>query len=68
MEFVLIAMLAMIGGSIVVEIVLPQPIKDRLGAAICWGMMAITMTFLGISTVGLIYATWALYIRPHVGT
>jgi hypothetical protein len=68
MEFVLVAMLVMIAGSIVVEIALPQQIKDRLGAAICWGMMAITMTFLGISTVGLIYATWALYIRPHVGT
>jgi len=31
-------------------------------------MMAITMTFLGVSTVGLIYATYAIYIRPHLGS
>ncbi len=68
MRFVLIAMLAMIAGSIVLEMVLPRPIKDRLGTAICWGMMAITMTFLGVSTVGLIYATYAIYIRPHLGS
>lgn len=68
MRFVLIAMLAMIAGSIVLEMVLPRPVKDRLGTAICWGMMAITMTFLGVSTVGLIYATYAIYIRPHLGS
>jgi hypothetical protein len=68
MQFVLIAMLAMIAGSIVLEMVLPRPVKDRLGTAICWGMMAFTMTFLGISTVGLIYATYVLYVRPHLGS
>jgi len=68
LRFVLIAMLAMIAGSIVLEMVLPRPVKDRLGTAICWGMMAITMTFLGVSTVGLIYATYAIYIRPHLGS
>jgi hypothetical protein len=68
MQFVLIAMLAMIAGSVVLEMVLPQPVKDRLGTAICWGMMAITMTFLGVSTLGLVYATYAIYIRPHLGS
>jgi len=68
MQFVLLAMLVMIAGSIALEMVLPKPLKDRLGTAICWGMMAITMTFLGISTAGLIYATFAIYIRPHLGS
>lgn len=68
MQFVLLAMLAMIAASIAFEMVLPQAVKDRLGSAICWGMMAITMTFLGLSTLGLLYATFAIYIRPHLGT
>jgi hypothetical protein len=68
MQFVLLAMLVMIASSIAVEMVLPQAVKDRLGTAICWGMMAITMTFLGLSTVGLLYATFAIYIRPHLGS
>jgi hypothetical protein len=68
MQFVLYAMLAMIAASIATELALPRAIKDRLGTAICWGMMAITMAFLGLSTVGLIYATFTLYIRPHLGT
>ena len=56
MKFVLLAMLIMIAGSVVLEAVLPQGLKNRLGTAVCWGMMALTMTFLGISTVGLIAA------------
>ena len=68
MQFVLYAMLTMIALSIATELVLPRATKDRLGTAICWGMMAITMAFLGLSTVGLIYATFTLYIRPHLGT
>lgn len=68
MEFVLLAMLVMIAGSFVLEMILPQALKNRLGTAVCWGMMALTMTFLGVSTLGLIYATWAIYIRPHLGS
>ena len=68
MQFVLYAMLVMIAASIATELVLPRAIKDRLGTAICWGMMAITMTFLGISTAGLVYATFALFIRPRLGS
>ena len=68
MQFVLYAMLVMIAASIATELVLPKALKDRLGTAICWGMMAITMAFLGLSTAGLLYATFALYIRPHLGT
>ncbi len=53
MVFILLVMLMMIAGSIVLEFVLPASIKERLGVGICWTMMAITMTFLGLSTVGL---------------
>jgi len=62
--FIFLVMLAMIVGSIVVELVLPQGFKDRLGTLICWGMMSITMTFLGLSTIGLIYFTWLRYLKP----
>ena len=68
MQFVFYAMLTMIALSIAMELVTPKALKDRLGTAICWGMMAITMAFLGLSTVGLLYATFALYIRPHLGS
>ena len=30
------------------------------------GMMAITMTFLGLSTVGLLIATWVQFIKPAI--
>ncbi len=53
--WIIFVMLGMIGGSIVVELILPMSIKERLGAMICWAMMAVTMTFLGLSTVALIY-------------
>jgi hypothetical protein len=66
-KFVLLAMLAMVAGSFVLELVLPQNIKNRLGTAVCWAMMATTMTFLGISTVGLIYTTYAFFIAPRLG-
>jgi hypothetical protein len=62
--FIFLVMLGMIVGSIVVELVLPQGVKDRLGAAICWGMMSLTMTFLGLSTLGLLWATWVQFIKP----
>jgi hypothetical protein len=53
-EFVILAMLTMIAGSIVLELILPMPVKQTLGKAICWGMMGVTMTFLGLATVGLV--------------
>ncbi|HTO54430.1 MAG TPA: hypothetical protein VMR50_13685 [Myxococcota bacterium] len=68
MQFVLYAMLVMIAVSVATEFALPRALKDRLGTAICWGMMAITMAFLGLSTIGLAYATFTLFIRPHLGT
>lgn len=64
MTWIFLMMLGMIGGSIVAERILPQRTKDRMGAMICWGMMAITMTFLGISAIGLIVATYFTYIQP----
>ncbi len=66
MEFIFLVMLGMIVGSIVIEKILPQGTKDRLGAMICWGMMAITMTVLGLSTVGLLIATWIQFIQPAI--
>lgn len=68
MKFVFLAMLVMIAGSIALEAVIPKPLKDRLGTAICWVMMAVTMTFLGVSTIGLLIATYSLFIRPHLGS
>ena len=66
MKFIVLVMLGMIAGSVLVEMVLPQGTKDRLGAMICWGMRAITMTFLGLSTVGLLIATWVQFIKPAI--
>jgi hypothetical protein len=65
-KFIVLVMLGMIAGSVLVEMVLPQATKDRLGSMICWGMMAITMTFLGLSTVGLLIATWVQFIKPAI--
>lgn len=67
MAFVFLFMLAMIVGSIVVEMILPQALKDRLGALVCWSLMAVTMTFLMLSTIGLLVATWYRYIAPSLG-
>lgn len=66
MTWVLLMMLAMIGGSIIIERILPQPTKDRLGAMICWGMMAFTMTFLGMAALGLIFVTVTNFILPRL--
>ncbi len=49
-----LVMLGMIAGSIVLEFVLPVPVKQFVGKSICWGMMGVTMTFLGLATVGLV--------------
>jgi hypothetical protein len=51
---VALMMLGMIALSIVLELILPLRIKQTVGKAICWGMMGITMTFLGLATVGLV--------------
>jgi hypothetical protein len=53
--WIIFVMLGMIVGSWIIELILPMKLKERLGAAICWGMMAVTMTFLGLSTLALIY-------------
>ncbi len=64
MGFIFLVMLAMIAGAFVVEMILPKAAKDRLGSMICWGMMSVTMTFLGLSTLGLLVATWFKFIKP----
>jgi hypothetical protein len=63
-EFVLATMAAIIVSGIVLEWILPQRLKDRLGAMICWAMMAVTMTFLGAATLGLIAVLWIYYLLP----
>ena len=64
MTWIFLMMLAMIGGSIVVELVLPMRVKQAMGNAICWSMMAITMTTLGLATLLLLFVTFNNYIRP----
>ncbi len=64
MTWIFMVMLGMIVGSIIIERILPQRTKDNLGAVICWSMMAITMSFLGLSAVGLIVVTLQSYILP----
>ena len=64
MAWIFLVMLGMIAGSVVVELILPLRVKERLGAAICWSMMAITMTFLGASTLGLVFVAWQKIIQP----
>ncbi len=54
MTWILLMMLGMIVGSIVLERVLPLRVKERLGMAICWMMMAVTMSFLISATIGLL--------------
>lgn len=67
MGFIFLFMLALIAGSIVVELILPQDIKNRIGTLVCWGMMGVTMAFLILSTLGLLVATWYRYIQPSLG-
>ncbi len=64
MTWIFMVMLGMIVGSIAVERILPQQTKDKLGAVICWLMMAITMSFLGLSAVGLVIVTLRSFILP----
>lgn len=64
MGWIFLVMLAMIAGSVVVELILPLQFKERLGAAICWSLMAVTMTFLGASTLGLLFVAWQNFVQP----
>jgi len=64
---VALIMLAMIVGSIILEMVLPLPVKQTVGKAICWGMMGVTMTFLTLATVGLGVVLVQNVIRPMLG-
>ena len=64
MTWIFLMMLGMIVGSIIIERILPQQTKDRLGAVICWCMMALTMSFLTLSAVGLIFVTVTNYVLP----
>jgi len=64
--WILLVMLGMIGGSIVVELILPLAVKERLGATICWLMMAVTMTFLGAATVGLVFVMTTQVLMPLI--
>ncbi len=66
MTWIFLMMLAMIGGSIVVELVLPIRLKQAMGSAICWSMMALTMTTLGLCTILLLVVTFNNYIRPLI--
>lgn len=62
MKFIFLMMLAMIVGSIVVELVLPARVKQALGNAICWMMMAVTMASLSAATLLLIWVTATSFI------
>ena len=64
MGWIFLVMLAMIAGSLVIELILPMQVKERLGAAICWSMMAVTMTFLGAATLGLVAVVWLNFVQP----
>jgi hypothetical protein len=57
-------MLGLIVLSLILEWILPLRAKEAAGRAICWMMMAITMTFLGLSTVGLIFVIGTNVILP----
>jgi hypothetical protein len=52
--WIFVMMFGLVGFSILAERVLPLAVKDRLGTIICWGMMFVTMSFLTLSTVGLV--------------
>ncbi len=64
MGWILTVMLVMIAASIVLEKVLPIRLKEFLGRTICWGMMAVTMAFLGLSSIGLLYVVTVNVILP----
>lgn len=55
MLFIASAMLLLIVASVIADVALPERLKERLGVVICWSMMAVTMAFLTLSAVGLIF-------------
>ncbi len=57
-------MVGLIVVSLILEWILPMRLKDSAGAAICWMMMAITMAFLGLATVGLLFVIGMNVIWP----
>jgi hypothetical protein len=59
-------MLGLIAASLVLEKVLPMRIKEVAGRGICWGLMAITMTFLSLSTVGLLWVLVVQQVLPSL--
>ncbi len=64
MGWIALVMLILIAASLVLEWILPMRLKDAAGAFICWSLMAITMAFLGLSTVGLVYVIGRNVILP----
>jgi hypothetical protein len=66
MTWIFLMMLGMIVGSIIIEQILPQRAKDRLGGFICWGMMAVTMFFLMAAAAGLVWVTITEFLLPQI--
>lgn len=66
MSWIALVMLGMIAASLVLEKILPLPVKEVAGRAICWTLMAITMAFLSLSTVGLLWVVLVQQILPAV--
>ncbi|MEE8558623.1 MAG: hypothetical protein V3T14_12140 [Myxococcota bacterium] len=64
MGWIALVMLVLIALSLVLEWILPMRLKDSAGAFICWSLMAITMAFLGLSTIGLAYVIGRNVILP----
>ena len=59
-------MLVLIIGSTVADLALPEALKERLGVMICWTMMAITMTFLSLASLGLLWLLAFQVILPRL--
>ncbi len=59
-------MLVLIIGSTVADLALPEALKERLGVMICWAMMAITMTFLSLASLGLLWLLAFQVILPRL--
>ena len=61
-------MLGLIVLSLILEWILPLAAKEAAGRVICWMMMAITMTFLGLSTVGLVFVIGKNVVWPMLSS
>ncbi len=66
MGWIFLVMLSMIVASLILEKILPMRVKEAAGAAICWSLMAVTMAFLGLSTVGLIWVVGTRVVLPAI--